>query len=382
MLVKKQLSDCKLTQKDVDLLLSNPSVDVRSSTARKVSAQYQTETLNDTEKQIAEDIFRLITNDVETQVRGELAESLKTCSFLPYDIIQKIIFDVAAVAVPMIKSSDVITDEDLVTILRSEDEEKQCAVAQRSTVSSIVCEKLVETSGKTPVIVLIANHGADISEYAYNTLLDKFEACDEIHEPLLARAKVPAPILEKVITKVSDELRKQLLTRHDLPVQIITSLVTQTREKAILNLSETSTEEDVRTLVIHLHNVDRLTPNLILRSVCVGDMKFFEYALAIKAGIPIRNARILIYDSGSLGLERLYEETELPDDMFPAIRLAVRTFREMLEETEDGYRDHFQRRMIERLLMLFDSHDIQLDKADEDYFVQKIGQSAEIPLQI
>ena len=164
-------------------------------------------------------------------------------------------------------------------------------------------------------------------------------------------------------------------------MNVITTLVTQTREKAILNLSETSTEEDVRTLVIHLHNVDRLTPNLILRSVCVGDMKFFEYALAIKAGIPIRNARILIYDSGPLGLERLYEEAELPPEMFPAIRLAVRTFREMLEETEDGYRDHFQRRMIERLMMLFDANQIQLDKSDEDYFVQKIGQSTEIPLQ-
>lgn len=371
----------KLTQKDVDLLLSNPSVDVRSSTARKVSEQYQLKSLTQKEKQIAEDIFRLITNDVEIQVREELAESLKTCTFLPYDIVQKIIFDVAAVAVPMIQYSEVISDEDLITILQTKDEEKQCAVAKRHRISPMVCDHLIEESDKTPVIILIGNQGADISEYSYNKLLDKFEACDEIHEPILMRAKVPVAILEKVITKVSDELRKQLLTRHDLPVNVITTLVTQTREKAILNLSETSTEEDVRTLVIHLHNVDRLTPNLILRSVCVGDMKFFEYALAIKAGIPIRNARILIYDSGPLGLERLYEEAELPPEMFPAVRLAVRTFREMLEETEDGYRDHFQRRMIERLLMLFDANQIQLDKADEDYFVQKIGQSTEIPMQ-
>ena len=371
----------KLTQKDVDLLLNNPSVDVRSSTARKVSEQYQLKSLTQKEKQIAEDIFRLITNDVEIQVREELAESLKTCTFLPYDIVQKIIFDVAAVAVPMIQYSEVISDEDLITILQTKDEEKQCAVAKRHRISPMVCDHLIEESDKTPVIILIGNQGADISEYSYNKLLDKFEACDEIHEPILMRAKVPVTILEKVITKISDELRKQLLTRHDLPVNVITTLVTQTREKAILNLSETSTEEDVRTLVIHLHNVDRLTPNLILRSVCVGDMKFFEYALAIKAGIPIRNARILIYDSGPLGLERLYEEAELPPEMFPAVRLAVRTFREMLEETEDGYRDHFQRRMIERLLMLFDANQIQLDKADEDYFVQKIGQSTEIPMQ-
>ena len=368
----------KLTQKDVDLLLSNPSVDVRSTTARKVSEQYKLRDLSDKEKKIAEDIFRLVTNDVEVQVRKELSESLKSCTFLPYDIIQKIIFDVAAVAMPMIRYSEVISDDDLVKIIQTKDQEKQCAVAERTRVSSLVCDHLIDEADKAPVILLISNQGADISEYTYNKLLDKFEACDDIHEPLLTRAKVPVSVLEKVITKVSDELKKQLLTRHDLPASVITSLVTQTREKAILNLSETSTEEDVRTLVIHLHSVDRLSPNLILRSVCIGDMKFFEYALAIKAGIPIRNARILIYDSGPLGLERLYEEAELPMELFPAVRLAVQTFREMLEETEDGYRDHFQRRMIERLLMLFDANEIYVDKSDEDYFVQKIGQSTEI----
>lgn len=367
----------KLTQKDVDMLLANPSVDVRSETAKKVSVQYKEETLTDKEKQIAEDIFRLISNDVEIQVREELSDSLKTCSFLPHDIVEKIIQDVASVAMPMIQYSDVLTERDLVEIVKSHDEDKQIAVASRKQVPDKVSEVLIDEAPQAPVIILVSNYGASISEFAYNRLLERFENDETIQRPLLMRPKVPVNVLEKLITKVSDELKRQLLTRRDLPAQLITSLVSQTREKAILTLSEASTEEDVRTLVIHLNGVDRLTPNLILRSVCVGDMKFFEYALAIKAGIPIRNARILIYDSGTLGLERLYEEAELPMDMYPAIRLAVKTFREMLEETEDGYRDHFGRRMVERLLMLFDENKIKLNPADRDYFIQKIGQTGE-----
>ena len=277
---------------------------------------------------------------------------------------------------PMIQYSDVLTERDLIDIVKSHDEDKQIAVANRENVSSRVAEILIEDASETPVVILISNYGAQISEYGYDKLLERFQDNENIHRPLLMRPKVPVYVLEKLITHVSDELKRQLLTRRDLPAQLITTLVSQTREKAILSLSEASTEEDVRTLVIHLNGVDRLTPNLVLRSVCVGDMKFFEYAMAIKAGIPIRNARILIYDSGTLGLERLYEETGLPPDMFPAVRLAVKTFREMLEETEDGYRDHFGRRMVERLLMLFDDNNIPLDEADRDYFLQKIGQSA------
>ena len=139
---------------------------------------------------------------------------------------------------------------------------------------------------------------------------------------------------------------------------MITTLVSQTRDKAILTLSETSTDEEVRMLVIHLDGVDRLSPNLILRSLCLGDTHFFEYAMAVKAGIPIRNARILIYDSGSLGLERLYEETGMPESMFPAFSLAVKTYSQMLNETEDGSKDRFSHRLLERLLMQFDEKGI------------------------
>ncbi len=368
--------NAKLTQKDVDLLLANPSAHVRSDTAKKVSEQYKTQTLSQTEKKIAEDIFRLITNDVEIQVRADLSDSLKNCSFLPHDIVDKIIKDVATVAMPMIQYSDVLTERDLIDIVKSHDEDKQIAVANRENVSPRVAEVLIEDASEAPVIILISNYGARISEYGYDKLLERFQNNENIHRPLLMRPKVPVYVLEKLITHVSDELKRQLLTRRDLPAQLITTLVSQTREKAILSLSEASTEEDVRTLVIHLNGVDRLTPNLILRSVCVGDVKFFEYAMAIKAGIPIRNARILIYDSGTLGLERLYEEAGLPPELYPAVRLAVKTFREMLEETEDGYRDHFGRRMVERLLMLFDDNNIHLDETDRDYFLQKIGQSA------
>ena len=368
--------NAKLTQKDVDLLLANPSAHVRSDTAKKVSEQYKTQTLSQTEKKIAEDIFRLISNDVEIQVRADLSDSLKNCSFLPHDIVDKIIKDVATVAMPMIQYSDVLTERDLIDIVKSHDEDKQIAVANRENVPSRVAEILIEDASETPVVILVSNYGARISDYGYDKLLERFQNNENIHRPLLMRPKVPVYVLEKLITHVSDELKRQLLTRRDLPAQLITTLVSQTREKAILSLSEASTEEDVRTLVIHLNGVDRLTPNLILRSVCVGDVKFFEYAMAIKAGIPIRNARILIYDSGTLGLERLYEEAGLPPELYPAVRLAVKTFREMLEETEDGYRDHFGRRMVERLLMLFDDNNIHLDETDRDYFLQKIGQSA------
>ncbi len=373
MVAKKDM--IRLGPQDVELLKNNPSADVRSKTAQKVSVQYQQEGLSDKERLIAEDIFRLIINDIEICVRKDLSESLKECTTLPRDIIERIIADVAEVAKPVIQYSKLLSEQDLIEIVKSHDEDKQTAVAMRTGVTARVSETLIEEAPQKPVISLISNEKADISDYAYLRLLERFDNDEEIQRPLLMRPKIPVRILEKLIQVVSDNLKQQLLMRRDLPAPLVTAIVSQSREKAILSLSQSSTEEEVRALIIHLNGVNRLTPNLILRAACVGDMKFFEYALAMRAGVPIRNARVLIYDSGQMGLERLYEEADLPEKMYPAVCLAVKTYREMMGETEDGYRDHFCRRLVERLLVLFDENQIELDSVDMDYFLQKIGKN-------
>ena len=75
-MTKKVLPSLSLSQEDVDLLKQNPAPAVRSQTVQKVSAQYQDD-ISESEKKIAEDIFRVIANDVEVSVRQDLAVSLK-----------------------------------------------------------------------------------------------------------------------------------------------------------------------------------------------------------------------------------------------------------------------------------------------------------------
>ena len=179
-MARKIQAQMELTQKDVDLLMQNPAPEVRSKTAQKVSLQYQG-LISENERKIAEDIFRLIANDVEIKVRQDLAESLKKCQSLPRDIVQKIIDDVASVARPMIQYSDLLTEQDLIEIVKGHDEEKQIAVASREKVPFRVSETLIEEASQKPVVVLVSNNLADISDYAYQRLIERFRDCEEIH---------------------------------------------------------------------------------------------------------------------------------------------------------------------------------------------------------
>ena len=66
----------------------------------------------------------------------------------------------------------------------------------------------------------------------------------------------------------------------------------QIRERATLGLlSADLNDNDVEMLVEALLWNRRLTPSILLRAICVGDLGFFEAVLAKMAGISVLNAR-------------------------------------------------------------------------------------------
>ena len=83
-----------LTQTDVRRLLEEPSAANRADAALKVASAYSAEELSDDERDIAEDIIRVMTRDAEVRVRAALAENLKEYSGLSHDIAKKLASDV------------------------------------------------------------------------------------------------------------------------------------------------------------------------------------------------------------------------------------------------------------------------------------------------
>jgi len=120
--------------------------------------------LSDTERQLAEEIFLIMVKDAEVRVREALAQNLKESPNIPHDVAVILAQDVKQVALPVLKISDVLTDDDLIAIISSQSPEKQVAIAKRSTVSENVSDALVETGNEDAVTNLVSNEGAEISE--------------------------------------------------------------------------------------------------------------------------------------------------------------------------------------------------------------------------
>lgn len=363
----------RLTEADVTRLLSSSSDEVRADTAVKVATEFNDGTLSTKERLIAEDILRVMVRDVAVRVRTELSSHLKECDELPRDVALSLAHDIDEVALPILQFSRVLTDTDLIEIVRTQGEAKQTAIARRRSVSAALADALVDTHNETVVVTLVANEGAEISESSLNKIIDEFGDSEAVQDPLVRRRKLPIAVAERLVTVVSEALQEHLVSHYDMRGEVAKDIITQTRERATVGLlSPEFNEDEAAELVAQLKANDRLTPTIILRAVCMGDLAFFEASLAALAEVPLASAQMLIHDEGGLGLEAIYRKAGLPEPLLPAAQIAM----EVIHETEyDGGpddRERYKCRVLERILTQFDGLGA-IGSENLDYLIGKLG---------
>jgi uncharacterized protein (DUF2336 family) len=366
----------KLSKSDVERLLTDPSADARAEAAAKIATHYHAEAeFGEEEKKLAEEIFSLMCKDAEERVRMALADNLKDCAFLPNEIARSLADDVVSVSDPILKYSSVLTDADLIEIVASQGEEKQKAIAARATVSADVSDALIETQNEAVVGTLVANDGAEISPNSMQRVLSDFAESELIKSSMVGRSSLPMEVSERLVNMVSEKLQQELLARHDLSSDQISDLILQSREKVTLGLvNDDNKKQDSRRLIVHLYQNNRLTPTIMLRALCMGDMEFFEGSVAVRSRVPLTNTREMIHAGDRSQVASILDKAELPKPLQPAFTAAI----EVADDTDyDGGADdqeRFRRRMIERIITNFEDPDAAMGDDNIEYLLAQLTQ--------
>jgi uncharacterized protein (DUF2336 family) len=234
---------------------------------------------------------------------------------------------------------------------------------------------LITSAGETAVAKLMTNITAQISEKSMDKAVDRFHGSDCVKEAMVKRSMLPVTVAERLATVVSDKLKDYLVAHHDLSPSVAADLILQSREQSVVGMAAGRSEVDVEKLVVQMYNNKRLTPSIVLRSLCLGEVAFFESALAIMANVPLLNARILIHDAGVLGMKTLYEKAGMPAGLLPIVRAAL----DVVHETELDGGDHdverYRARVIERVVTQFED----INSEDVDYLLVKLGDIVSSP---
>ncbi len=363
----------KLSPKDIVTLSQETNAVNKSVTAQKVGALYKSEQLSNQALDLAEDIFRILIKDIEVKVREALAESLKNCKNLPSDIVRDLINDVDSVSMPFIKYYADLSQEDIISIIDSQNLNKQKAVAMRANLTENITHYIAQNCPEDVVGVLVSNEMANIKENTYDVIIDRFPESQTIQKNMVYRSELPVSIIEKIVHSLSDELLRHLVLTHNLPNDIACNIVEQVKEKTTLKISEEySSDKKIEELIHELYTSNRLTPSLVVRAICMGDLKFFEYALVYLSNTPIMEVRkILFNNTMDFMVRNLLRKAYIPKSMFPAVFSALKVIKDIRFDYKKNDSKTFAHKVIERILS-YGSAGEDLSEEDVNYLISKI----------
>jgi len=334
---------------DVASLRANPGSSKRAEIAGRLGAAIDTQLLTEGELRTAQDIVAALAGDVAVEVRAALASAVRGSTRIPRAVATTLANDVDTVALPILASSLMLTNDDLVDIVRRGSAAAQTAIAGRPDVDEPVSAALVRHGDEAAVSALMRNTTSRIGEEAFTEALDRFADSAAVTSGMAHRAQLPAKVAERLVTLVSDELQHYLVTRHNVPPTLAKELALRGRETAVLGVSAGLEGVHLEALAAQLEERGRLTPTLLLRAQCTGQAAFFEAGMAQLASIPVANAQALIRDPGASAFAALYRSSGLPPHLLPVFRAVIGVTGETPEAGAADHAQNLRKRIIDRL---------------------------------
>jgi uncharacterized protein (DUF2336 family) len=365
-----------LSHSDVQRLLSDHSAEARIETMSKLVSNLESGVLAGQEREIATDILHRFAADAEAAVREAVSWQLHNSPLLTDALATKLARDIGRVAFPVLRNVSRLSDEFLLQVIAERDAEKHMAIAGRWNVSPRLADAIVETANIKVIACLLGNGRARIADPTLHKALDRYGHLSVVNEPMAGREGLSLSVVEKLVAYVSEDIRRNLVERHHLSPVLVAELVKRGREAATMLLLKplAGNLDDLELVVRHLDRDGRLTPSLMLRAICAGDIGLFTIGLAVRAKVATESAPLLIWDDGPLGLRAIFEKAHFPTVLLPPFRIAIGVVKETGYAEGDAGRKDYQ---VMALARVFEECGAIQDRLLDDLLLQLFDQKSD-----
>lgn len=293
--------------------------------------------------------------DADDEVRKVLAARLAPVAKLHADILFSVISDDDAIALPFLAATPALNPWHMMAILRVGDEPRQQGVLLRGDVSAEAVAYAVKSLPLAVCLALFDNPAIHLPEEHYRTLYSRFGHAGDMTERLLACSDLPLDIRIMQAKRASNRMHQLMAERGWVPANDAALLVADAEETAVLRILVEASDPELAQVVEFLAAKAMLTPSIIVRAACLGEMHVVQQALAHLAGIPVNRARDLMRGKGLGGLKGLHGKCGLPQSCYWILQAACDVAAEEIEEGVTLDAEEFGRRLIETLMTRYEA---------------------------
>lgn len=277
------------TQKVYDLAKDSDPL-ARAELTSAVAALLEAHvSLSNREQELLSDVLIGLMRQAESDLRAALAERLSVLDDAPLRLVLNLANDDIDVAGAILKKSMVLSDLDLIYIVKSRGAQHWQAIAARENLSAQVIDVLADKKEEGTAIVLSGNERAHLTWHAIEVLTEMAEHNENIAKPLLMRSELPDTIVRKLYDHVGQELRHYIRDYYG----IFSGEVTNAIDEVMLEFSSSDQPElfmpNERVIQAAQQYADKgkLTLQTMMQSLKRGQIASFIAMFSVYTGVPV-----------------------------------------------------------------------------------------------
>jgi uncharacterized protein (DUF2336 family) len=258
------------------------------------------------------DIFMSLVMEAEREIRRRLAEKLASAAWAPRALVNVLALDDIEIARPLIASSPVLQDRDLIRLLVEATIEHQIEVARRPNIGPLIVDAILTQEEPAVLTALACNESAEISADGMQRLVDASRKIPALRPPLVRHEKMTGSLAEQLYAWVGSSLKQAIVARFEVDAEALDAAL----KEAVKDVHETypaeapakgakarltpaaspskERQETEQRLIAKLHEAGQLRPSYLLRALREGKLSLFEAALAKLGGFKVDQVHIAI----------------------------------------------------------------------------------------
>ena len=246
---------------------------------------------------LVRDVFLELVSKAEHDIRQHLAERLAHASWAPRELVLSLAHDEIEIARPLISSSPVLDDADLVRLLVETAIEHQIEIARRPQLGRDVVNAILDQALPDVLAALASNATAKVTPFDMSRLVAFSQTMVGLRAPLSHHPQLTLDLGAMLYAWVGETLRRALSERYildDTAFHEAVDIAVQKARGAPGDGASLETDERAamdRRVVEKLKMGGQLRPGLLLRALKDGKLTLFTIALAELGGFTTDEIR-------------------------------------------------------------------------------------------
>jgi uncharacterized protein (DUF2336 family) len=279
------------------------------------------------------ELFMTLVMQAEREIRQALSEQLAAADRAPKALINVLALDEIEIARPVIQSSPLLQDADLIRILVEATIEHQIEVARRPNIGAAVVDAVLDAGEPAVLTALAANQSAEVSAEHMRRLVGASRRVASLRTPLVRHPKLTKLLAEQLYAYVGVALRGAIVDRfrvdaarldQALGVAVETARRGDVGRPAPSPARDPEREEMEAKLVAKLDSAGELRAGYLLRALKEKRLSLFQAAMARLGGFTLGDVRRACDRADPEPLALACSAVGIDRSAFPSLLLMVR----------------------------------------------------------